>query len=160
MTDYRETDSAQNFFSNWLIRCVELQGRRRSRSGGAETASQQCSPSLPADWLQKIGSAGCDRRGRPGSRDQGYLLAVPGAGWTATVRQPNGKSGVSPDDVTFSTSHAKGRPRRAQERNDRAGQDRRRRVSIAGPEAHHAQERFNRKSPKSSRQRGAIARPI
>jgi hypothetical protein len=76
----------------------------------------------------KIGPAGCERRGRPGSRDQGYLLAVPGAGWTATVHEPNGKSGVSPDDVTFSTSHAKGRPRRAQERNDGADQDPRWRV--------------------------------
>jgi len=151
MTDYHETDSAQNFFSNWLIRCVELQDRRRSRSGGAETASQQCSPSLPADWLQKIGSAGCDRRGRPGSRDQGYLLAVPGAGWTATVHEPNGKSGVSPDDVTFSTSHAKGRPRRAQERNDGADQDPRWRVQSAGPGPHDAHRPQSRKSPKSSR---------
>jgi hypothetical protein len=60
--------------------------------------------SISAAAKIKIGPAGCERRGRPG-RDQAYLLAVPeGAGWTATVRQPNGKSGVSLDDVAFPTS--------------------------------------------------------
>jgi len=46
--------------------------------------------SISAAAKIKIGPAGCERRGRPGSRDQGYLLAVPGAGWSGSHAPPEG----------------------------------------------------------------------